>query len=153
MIVWDFGLIYFSNLLILWDFWIFWMLLEYDTRFFQFHEIGLLCDHQELACTSKDPPRRVDMKEMSLIFWGKNISWVIEKTVWKPTLVTLFENRICALIFWLNELYALNCYSSTFEFLLRRIRSKFCSWNNLGLMARPHIYIYIYIYPPPGLPR
>ena len=101
MIVWDFGLIYFSNLLILWDFWIFWLLLEYDTRFFQCREIGLLCDHQELACTSKDPPRRVDMKEMNLIFWGKNISWVIEKTVWKPTLLTLLENRICALIFWL----------------------------------------------------
>ena len=36
-------------------------------RFYQFHQIQLLCDHQELACTSKDPPRRVDMKEMSLI--------------------------------------------------------------------------------------
>ena len=43
-------------------------------RFFQFHQIALLCDHQELACTSKDLPRRVDMKEMRLIFWGKNIS-------------------------------------------------------------------------------
>ena len=64
----------FSSLLILWDLGIFWMLLEYDTRFYRFHEIALLCDHQELACTSKDPPRRVDMKEMSLIFWGKNIS-------------------------------------------------------------------------------
>ena len=35
-------------------------------KYFQFHQIALLCDHQELACTSKDPPRRVDMKEMSL---------------------------------------------------------------------------------------
>ena len=42
--------------------------------FFHFRQIALLCDHQELACTSKDPPRRVDMKEMSLIFFGKNIS-------------------------------------------------------------------------------
>ena len=50
-----------------------WMLLEYDTRFYRFHEIALLCDHQELACTSKDPPRRVDMKDMSLIFLYKNI--------------------------------------------------------------------------------
>ena len=42
-------------------------------RFFQFHQIALLRDHQELACTSKDPPRRVDMKDMSLIFLYKNI--------------------------------------------------------------------------------
>ena len=68
-------------------------------RFFQFHQIALLCDHQELACTSKDPPRRVDMKDMSLIFLYKNIYWVIDKTVWKPTLVDPFENRKCALIF------------------------------------------------------
>ena len=78
--------------------------------FFQFHQIALLCDHQELACTSKDPPRRVDMKEMSLILSWKNICWVIDKTVWKPPLVTLFENRICALISWLNELYESNVY-------------------------------------------
>ena len=36
-------------------------------RFHQFHQISLLCDHQELACTPKDPPRRVDMNERSLI--------------------------------------------------------------------------------------
>ena len=36
-------------------------------RFYRFHQIPLLCDHQELACTPKDPRRRVDMKEMSLI--------------------------------------------------------------------------------------
>ena len=36
-------------------------------KLYQFHQIPLLCDHQELACTPKDPPRRVDMKEMSLI--------------------------------------------------------------------------------------
>ena len=36
-------------------------------RFYQFHKISLLCDHQELACTPKDPPRRVDMKETSVI--------------------------------------------------------------------------------------
>ena len=43
-------------------------------RFCRFRQIALLCDHQELTCTSKDPPRRVDMKEMSLILFGKNIS-------------------------------------------------------------------------------
>ena len=42
-------------------------------RFYQFHQIPLLCDHQELACTPKDPPRRVDMKEMNLIYFHKNI--------------------------------------------------------------------------------
>ena len=104
---------FFGNVLILWDYWIFWILLEYYIStwgFFQFHQIALLCDHQELACTSKDPPRRVDMKDMSLIFLYKNIYWVIDKTVWKPTLVDPFENRKCALIFWVNELYELNVY-------------------------------------------
>ena len=38
-------------------------------RFYKFHQISLLCDHQELACTPKDPPRRVDMNEMSLIYF------------------------------------------------------------------------------------
>ena len=37
-------------------------------RFYQFHQIHFLCDHQELACTPKDPPCRVNMKEMILIF-------------------------------------------------------------------------------------
>ena len=41
--------------------------------FYKFHQISFLCDHQELACTPKDPPRRVDMKEISLIcFYNKN---------------------------------------------------------------------------------
>ena len=42
-------------------------LLYKHRRLYQFHQILLLCDHQELACTLKDPPRRVDMKEISLI--------------------------------------------------------------------------------------
>ena len=54
-------------------FWISWMLLEYDTRFYRFHEIHFLCDHQELACTPKDPPRQVNMKELSSISFHKNI--------------------------------------------------------------------------------
>ena len=58
------------------EFWIFGMLLEYYIGmqgFYKFHKISLLCDHQELACTPKDPPRRVDMNEMSLIcFYNKN---------------------------------------------------------------------------------
>ena len=42
-------------------------------RFYQFHQIPLLCDHQDLACTTKDPPRRVDMNERSLISFYKTI--------------------------------------------------------------------------------
>ena len=34
---------------------------------YQFHRTPLLCGHRELACTPKDPPRRVDKKEMSLV--------------------------------------------------------------------------------------
>ena len=57
-------------------------------KFCQFHQIPLLCDHQELACTPKDPPRRVSITQMSFgVFYG-NIYWVIDKTVWKPTLMT-----------------------------------------------------------------
>ena len=107
-----------------WIYWIYWFcefidfvrfldfvgILYKHVRFFQFHQIALLRDHQKLACTSKDPPWRVDMKDMSLIFLYKNIYWVIDKTVWKPTLVDPFENRKCALIFYLNELYQLNVY-------------------------------------------
>ena len=40
-------------------------------RFHKFHQIPLSCDHQELACTPKDPPRRVDMNERSLIYFYK----------------------------------------------------------------------------------
>ena len=52
------------------EFWIFGMLLEDHIGMqglYKFHEISLLCDHQELACTPKDPPRRVNMNERSLI--------------------------------------------------------------------------------------
>ena len=69
------------------------------TRFCQFHHIPLLRDHQELACTPKDSPRRVDMNETSLIYFYFKKHWVIDKTVWKPVLVELLENRICAYIF------------------------------------------------------
>ena len=34
--------------------------------FHEFHQIQFLCDHQELACTPKDPPQRLDMKEFIL---------------------------------------------------------------------------------------
>ena len=84
--IWDY---LFSKLLILWDFWIFLMLEYYIGMqgFYKFHQISLLCDHQELACTPKDPPRRVDMNERSLIFF---IIRIIELST-KP-----FEN----LLFW-----------------------------------------------------
>ena len=32
------------------------------------HKIPLVYDHQELACTPKYPPRRVDMKEITFSF-------------------------------------------------------------------------------------
>ena len=47
-----------------------------------------LCDHQELACTPKDPPRRVNMKETSFRNVYGTIDWVFDKTVSEPTLVT-----------------------------------------------------------------
>ena len=52
----------------------FWILLGYYLGmrgFNKFHQISLLCYHQELACTPKDPPRRVDMNERSLIYFCK----------------------------------------------------------------------------------
>ena len=62
--------------------------------FYNFQQISRLCYHQELACTPKDPPRWVDMNEISLICFHKRIDWVIDKTVCKPTLSDPFENRI-----------------------------------------------------------
>ena len=51
-------------------------------------QIQLLCYNQELACTPNDPPRRVNMNEMSFRnIYGK-IDRVTDKTVSKPTLVT-----------------------------------------------------------------
>ena len=50
-------------------------------RSYQLNQILLLCDHQELACTPKDPPRRIDMKELSLISFCNAIYWVIDRTV------------------------------------------------------------------------
>ena len=37
-------------------------------RLYRIHQIQLLGDHQELACTPKDPPRRVSMTQMSFRF-------------------------------------------------------------------------------------
>ena len=36
--------------------------------FHDFHRISFLRDHQELACTPKDPRRPVDMKEINACF-------------------------------------------------------------------------------------
>ena len=60
----------------------------------QISSIPNLCDHQALAHTSKDPPQRIDMNEMSLIKCYKKVHWVIDKTVWKPSLLDLLEHRI-----------------------------------------------------------
>ena len=77
-----FGTYFFSELLFLLSFRIYGMLLEYYTRrFYQCHQIQLLCDRQELACTPIDPPRRADMKEVFLISFRKNCYQVIDKTV------------------------------------------------------------------------
>ena len=57
-----FGIVVFMRLLLIYA-----MLLEYCMRrVYQFHQTPVLCDHQDLACTPKDPPRRVDMKEISI---------------------------------------------------------------------------------------
>ena len=69
-------------------------------RFYHFHQNTLLCDDQELACTPKDSPRRVDMNARSIISFHKKIDWAIDQIVWKLTLVEPFENRSCALISW-----------------------------------------------------
>ena len=52
------------------------------------HQIQLLCDHQELAYTPKDPPWRVSMTVVSFRHIDGSIYSVIDKTVWRPTLVT-----------------------------------------------------------------
>ena len=70
-------------------------------RFYHIHQMPLLCDHQELACTPKHPPRRVDMKETSRIYSHTNNYCVINKTVWRPTLgllATRFKARMCSYI-------------------------------------------------------
>ena len=98
--IWNFFL---SLLSFLWgfgflDFWDVVGILYKHMRCYQFHQISILCDHQRLACTQKDPPRRVDMNEMSLISFRKNTDWIIDKTVWKLTLLEPLENRICAFV-------------------------------------------------------
>ena len=57
-------------------------------RIFKTQQLQLLCDHHELACTPKDPLRRVNMKEMSFRSIHGTIYWVIDNTVSEPTLVT-----------------------------------------------------------------
>ena len=68
-------------------------ILHKHVRSYQFHQIPLLCDHQELACTPKDPPRRVDMKEASLIVFRKNVRKMIELPT-KPFQNLLLWNRL-----------------------------------------------------------
>ena len=78
--------------------------------FYKFHQISLLCDHQELACTPKDPPRRVDMNERSLISFCNQNHWVIDKNVRKPALLDLLARGhlrsyiLIYLFFYLNTL-------------------------------------------------
>ena len=84
-------------------------------RCYQFHNISLLFNHQGLACTPKDPPRRVDRNERSLISFYKTIYCVIDKTVWKPTLVKPFQTA--NVLFYLNIfgmlLICVNCCHQT----------------------------------------
>ena len=89
--IWD--LLRFGNIVFMWilkflD--VFWILHKHVNKY-QFHQIPLLCNHQELACTPTAAPRRVDMKEMSLIVFRKKTYWVIAKTTWKTTLVERCE--------------------------------------------------------------
>ena len=57
-------------------------------RVFKTQQFQLLCDCQELACTSKDSNRRVNIKETSFRNMNWAICWVIDKNVSEPTLVT-----------------------------------------------------------------
>ena len=60
-------------------------------RVFKTPKHQFLRDHQELACTPKDPPRLVNMNETSFRnIYGANCL-VIDKTVSDPTLVTLIR--------------------------------------------------------------
>ena len=67
MILWDLGLICFGTIASMdsWDVLDVVRILSRDERFYQFHQIPFLRDHQQLACTPKDPPRRVEIKQMS----------------------------------------------------------------------------------------
>ena len=70
--------------------------------FYKFHQISLLCDHQELACTPKDPPRQVDMNEMSLICFyitkmielsTKMFENLLFRTCWHGAFLLLYLNK------------------------------------------------------------
>ena len=63
-------------------------------RLYRFHRIPLLCDHRELACTPKDPPRRFIWKNestklfsyirTSIVFRQNSLNTYCWRTVWKP---------------------------------------------------------------------
>ena len=98
-----FGIFVFENVTFCW---LSWMLMEYDTRFYRFHEIHLLCDHQELACTPKDPPWRVNMKERSSFVLEHLLSYRQNRlktyscgTVWKPHMCSYI---LIEWIVWIN---------------------------------------------------
>ena len=57
-------------------------------KVFKTEQFQLLCDHQELSCTPKDPPGRVNMNEMSFRNIYGTFFGVVDKTVSEPTLVT-----------------------------------------------------------------
>ena len=66
-------------------------------RIYQFHQISVLCYHQELACTPKDPPRRVDMNERSLICFYNELSTkpfenLLFWACWKTAYALLYHN-------------------------------------------------------------
>ena len=92
--LWDLGLAFdWSYCLFLWfsgllDFLDVVGILYKHVRSYQFHQISFLCEHHDLACTLKDPPRRVDMNEMSFRNVYRTNYWVIDETVSKPTIVT-----------------------------------------------------------------
>ena len=111
-------------------------------RFYRFHQIPFLCDHHELACTAKDPPRRVDMNESSLIFFIRKF---IESST-EPFENPLFWNLLTtAYVFLYFNIFgilllsiisvAIECYWALFEpywALFRPFR------QNLVLQKGPH---------------
>ena len=69
-------------------------------RFYQFHQIPLLCDHQELACTPKDPPWRVDIKNESDFFDKKTMTALASR---KKKHIRNFE-LTCIRICWVSTI-------------------------------------------------
>ncbi len=56
-------------------------------RYKRTQPIPLAWDHQELAHTPNDPPRRVSMNGASFSQSYGNICWVFDQHVWKPSLL------------------------------------------------------------------